>query len=70
MKYPNTSDGWAHLPFCELDATEVVLGTADNNYPVIRDPEWAAEHLSISPANDRLLPICQGYHRPDVRRRK
>lgn len=37
-------------------------GTADNNYPVIvRDPEWAADHLSISPANDRLLQICLDY---------
>ncbi|WP_046316873.1 NAD(P)/FAD-dependent oxidoreductase [Mycobacterium sp. UM_Kg1] len=37
-------------------------GTADNNYPVIvRDPEWAADHLSISPANDRLLQMCLDY---------
>ncbi len=37
-------------------------GTADNNYPVIlRDPRWAAEHLSISPANDVLLQMCLGY---------
>ena len=37
-------------------------GTADNNYPVIlNDPEWAAEHLSISPANDVLLRLCLDY---------
>jgi 4-hydroxyacetophenone monooxygenase len=37
-------------------------GTADNNYPVIlNDPEWAAEHLSISPANDALLQLCLDY---------
>ncbi len=37
-------------------------GTADNNYPVILyDPEWAASHLSISPANDVLLQMCSNY---------
>ena len=37
-------------------------GTADNNYPVIlRDPDWAAEHLSISPANHVLLQMCLDY---------
>lgn len=37
-------------------------GTADNNYPVIlNDPTWAAEHLSISPANDVLLQLCLDY---------
>jgi 4-hydroxyacetophenone monooxygenase len=37
-------------------------GTADNNYPVIlRDPDWAGEHLSISPANDVLLQMCLDY---------
>jgi len=37
-------------------------GTADNNYPVIlQDPEWAKDHLSISPANDILLQICLDY---------
>ncbi|MBV9089152.1 MAG: NAD(P)-binding domain-containing protein [Mycobacteriaceae bacterium] len=37
-------------------------GTGDNNFPVIlRDPEWAAEHLSISPANDVLLQMCLEY---------
>jgi 4-hydroxyacetophenone monooxygenase len=37
-------------------------GTADNNYPVIlRDPEWAAGHLSISRANDVLLQLCLDY---------
>ncbi|OBI40834.1 NAD(P)/FAD-dependent oxidoreductase [Mycobacterium sp. E796] len=37
-------------------------GTGDNNYPVILyDPDWAAEHLSISPANDALLQLCRNY---------
>lgn len=37
-------------------------GTADNNYPVIlHEPEWAAQHLSISPANDALLQLCLDY---------
>ena len=37
-------------------------GTADNNYSVIlNDPEWAATHLSISPANDVLLQLCVNY---------
>jgi 4-hydroxyacetophenone monooxygenase len=37
-------------------------GTADNNYPVIlNEPAWAAEHLSISPANDVLLQLCLDY---------
>lgn len=37
-------------------------GTSDNNYPVIlHDPQWAAEHLSISPANDVLLQMCLDY---------
>jgi 4-hydroxyacetophenone monooxygenase len=36
--------------------------TADNNYPIIlRDPQWAADHLSISPANDVLLQMCLDY---------
>jgi cation diffusion facilitator CzcD-associated flavoprotein CzcO len=36
--------------------------TADNNYPVIlQDPDWAKDHLSISPANDVLLQMCQRY---------
>jgi 4-hydroxyacetophenone monooxygenase len=37
-------------------------GTSDNNYPVIlHDEDWAAEHLSISPANDVLLQMCLDY---------
>ncbi len=37
-------------------------GTADNNYPVIlNDADWAATHLSISPANDVLLQLCVNY---------
>lgn len=37
-------------------------GTSDNNYPVILyDEQWAAEHLSISPANDVLLRMCLDY---------
>jgi cation diffusion facilitator CzcD-associated flavoprotein CzcO len=36
--------------------------TADNNYPIIlQDPEWAKDHLSISPANDVLLQMCLEY---------
>ncbi|SBS70415.1 4-hydroxyacetophenone monooxygenase [uncultured Mycobacterium sp.] len=36
--------------------------TADNNYPIIlQDPEWSKTHLSISPANDVLLKMCQEY---------
>ncbi len=52
-----------HLPFyANWTRLKSFWGTADNNYPVIiRDPEWAAEHLSISAANDRLLQICQEY---------
>ena len=46
----------------ELGSAEVVLGDADNNYPVIlHDQEWAAEHLSISRANDALLQMCLTY---------
>lgn len=37
-------------------------GTSDNNYPVIlHDEDWAAEHLSVSPANDVLLQLCLDY---------
>lgn len=37
-------------------------GTADNNYPIILlDEEWSKSHLSISPANDVLLQLCQKY---------
>ncbi|QRY62215.1 NAD(P)/FAD-dependent oxidoreductase [Gordonia sp. PDNC005] len=37
-------------------------GAADNGYPVvIVDPEWAADHKSISPANDFLLNDCLAY---------
>jgi 4-hydroxyacetophenone monooxygenase len=37
-------------------------GTADNNYPIIlQDPEWSKSHLSISPANDVLLKMCEEY---------
>ncbi len=37
-------------------------GTADNNYPIIlQDEEWSKTHLSISPANDVLLQMCQQY---------
>lgn len=37
-------------------------GTADNNYPIILlDEEWSKTHLSISPANDVLLQMCQQY---------
>ncbi|EGD53868.1 flavin-containing monooxygenase [Gordonia neofelifaecis] len=37
-------------------------GSADSAYPVvIVDPDWAASHLSISPANDFLLRDCLAY---------
>ncbi|UXA09752.1 NAD(P)/FAD-dependent oxidoreductase [Mycobacterium sp. SMC-8] len=53
----------AHIPFyANWVRLKSFWGTADNNYPVIvRDPEWAADHLSISPANDVLLRLCQEY---------
>jgi cation diffusion facilitator CzcD-associated flavoprotein CzcO len=52
-----------HIPYyANWTRLKSFWGTADNNHPVIvRDPEWAAEHLSISPANDRLLQICLDY---------
>lgn len=52
-----------HIPFyANWNRLKSFWGTADNNYPVIlRDPDWAAEHLSISPANDVLLKMCLGY---------
>lgn len=35
---------------------------SDNNIPVTRiDPEWAKDHLSVSPANDVLLQKCLEY---------
>ncbi|KWX66321.1 NAD(P)/FAD-dependent oxidoreductase [Mycobacterium sp. NAZ190054] len=53
----------AHIPFyANWTRLKSFWGTADNNYPVIvRDPEWAADHLSISPANDVLLRLCLDY---------
>ncbi|GAA4488357.1 NAD(P)/FAD-dependent oxidoreductase [Rhodococcus olei] len=37
-------------------------GSSDNAYPVVVvDPDWASEHLSISPANDMLLQDCLAY---------
>lgn len=52
-----------HLPFyANWTRLKSFWGTADNNYPVIvRDPDWAADHLSISPANDVLLKMCLDY---------
>ncbi|OBI32479.1 FAD-binding protein [Mycolicibacter terrae] len=52
-----------HIPFyANWNRLKSFWGTADNNYPVIvRDPDWAAEHLSISPANDVLLKLCLDY---------
>ncbi|MEB3030300.1 NAD(P)-binding domain-containing protein [[Mycobacterium] nativiensis] len=52
-----------HIPFyANWNRLKSFWGTADNNYPVIvRDPDWAADHLSISPANDVLLKICLAY---------
>lgn len=53
----------AHVPFyANWVRLKSFWGTADNNHPVIvRDPEWAAEHLSISKANDVLLQMCLEY---------
>lgn len=53
----------AHVPFyANWTRLKSFWGTADNNYPVIlRDPDWAADHLSISPANDVLLQMCLDY---------
>ncbi|PJE06116.1 MAG: cyclohexanone monooxygenase [Mycobacterium sp.] len=52
-----------HLPYyANWNRLKSFWGTADNNYPVIlRDPDWAATHLSISPANDVLLQMCLDY---------
>lgn len=53
----------AHIPYyANWNRLKSFWGAADNNYPVIvRDADWAAEHLSISPANDVLLRICMEY---------
>ncbi|OBG15672.1 cyclohexanone monooxygenase [Mycolicibacterium celeriflavum] len=52
-----------HLPYyANWHRLKSYWATADNNYPVIlRDPEWAKEHLSISQANDVLLQMCLTY---------
>ncbi|HEX2286391.1 MAG TPA: NAD(P)/FAD-dependent oxidoreductase, partial [Mycobacterium sp.] len=52
-----------HLPYyANWNRLKSYWATADNNYPVIvRDPDWAKSHLSISPANDVLLQICLTY---------
>lgn len=52
-----------HVPYyANWNRLKSFWGTADNNYPVIlRDADWAAHHLSISPANDVLLRICLEY---------
>ncbi|RAV07594.1 cyclohexanone monooxygenase [Mycolicibacterium sp. GF69] len=52
-----------HVPYyANWHRLKSYWATADNNYPVIlRDPEWAEEHLSISPANDVLLQMCMTY---------
>jgi 4-hydroxyacetophenone monooxygenase len=35
---------------------------SDKGYEVSRiDPEWAKDHLSVSPANDVILQVCQAY---------
>lgn len=53
----------AHVPFyANWNRLKSFWGAGDNNYPVIvRDPQWAAEHLSISPANDALMQMCLEY---------
>ena len=52
-----------HIPYyANWNRLKSFWGTADNNYPVIvRDADWAADHLSISPANDVLLQMCLEY---------
>ncbi|MBO0676684.1 NAD(P)/FAD-dependent oxidoreductase [Mycolicibacterium sp. S2-37] len=52
-----------HVPYyANWHRLKSYWATADNNYPVIlRDPEWAKDHLSISPANDVLLQMCTEY---------
>ncbi len=41
---------------------KVFWGNGDNLYPVvIVDPEWHANHLSISQPNDFLLQVCLDY---------
>jgi len=52
-----------HLPYyANWNRLKSYWGTADNNYPVIlQDPDWAKDHLSISPANDVLLQMCLEY---------
>lgn len=52
-----------HLPYyAKWHRLKSYWSTADNNYPIIlQDPEWAASHLSISPANDVLLQMCLEY---------
>ncbi|HKV21305.1 MAG TPA: NAD(P)-binding domain-containing protein [Mycobacterium sp.] len=52
-----------HVPYyANWHRLKSYWATADNNYPVIlQDPEWAKDHLSISPANDVLLQMCTEY---------
>lgn len=52
-----------HVPYyANWHRLKSYWATSDNNYPVIlQDPEWASEHLSISPANDVLLQMCLEY---------
>jgi len=52
-----------HLPYyANWNRLKSYWATADNNYPIIlQDPEWAKDHLSISPANDVLLQMCLEY---------
>lgn len=52
-----------HVPFyANWLRLKAFWGAADNGYPVvIVDPEWAATHQSISPANDFLLKDCLAY---------
>ena len=52
-----------HVPYyAKWNRLKSYWGTSDNNHPVIvRDSDWAADHLSISPANDVLLQMCSDY---------
>lgn len=52
-----------HVPyFANWVRLKSYWGTADNNFGVVKvDPDWAASHVSISPANDVLLQLCLSY---------
>ncbi|CAJ96528.1 flavin-containing monooxygenase [Cupriavidus necator] len=60
------SKRWArqYLPyFLHWDRLKSYWTYSDKvGYPIVRaDPEWAKTHVSISPANDRLMQFCINY---------